>query len=303
MKQMHNIQDEVRDVSIPAAGVAFENEFMSRSLEQQIAHCDHYELAKYFRERLPEHQPILEAGCGSGRWVAWFVKNGWQAAGLDWSEACCVRARQEIPGARFEVGDMRDMPFGDSEFGAIVSLGAVEHCPEGPMLSLREYYRVLRPGGIAIVTVPYLGLARRCERVLNALKNTLSRNPLLRRLLGKQLAIRTFSEAQRETLRGYAADFMFAERGWDFYQYNFSKMQMRAFLQEAGFAIVDEFVEFGDEGILHNFGRVAGAYDYERGVVSLSTIGKALRGLLPVDLIGHMLYYLVRKDIQNEKNV
>ncbi len=297
MKQMYNTQDEARDATIPAAGVAFGNEFMSRSLEQQIAHCDHYELSGYFKKWLPEYQPVLEAGCGSGRWVAWFVKNGWRAAGLDWSEACCSRARQEIAGARFEVGDMRDMPFEDGEFGAIVSLGAVEHTQEGPMQSLQEYFRVLRPGGIAVITVPCLGPVRGLRRLLTAPKLALSRNALLRRLMGKRVGHLTLDAARSQTLRGYAADFINTESGWEFYQYNFTKRQMRAFLSDAGFEICDEFVDFGDEGILHNFGPISGKFDYDRGMVSFSIIGKALRRALPLDLMGHMLCYLVRKKV------
>ncbi|MBN1127102.1 MAG: class I SAM-dependent methyltransferase [Sedimentisphaerales bacterium] len=282
--------------AIPAAGVLFETGFMSRSLEQQIAHCDHYEIVNYFRKWLPDHQPILEAGCGSGRWVAWFVKNGWRATGLDWSKECCERARLAIPDARFEVGDMREMPFNDGEFGAIVSLGAVEHSVEGPIRSLGEYHRVLSPGGIAIITVPYLGPIRKLSRLFSAPKLALTYNSRLRRLLGKTVGTRTFAVAQQETLGGYAADFIVTERGWEFFQYHFSKTQMQAFIQEAGFEIVEEFVEFGDEGILHNFGRIAGTYNYERGEVSLTIIGKVLRNMLALDLMGHMLCYLVRKN-------
>lgn len=61
------VKEKVDNAIIPAAGRAFETGFMQRSLEQQIAHCDHYELADYFRKWLPDYQPILEAGCGSGR--------------------------------------------------------------------------------------------------------------------------------------------------------------------------------------------------------------------------------------------
>lgn len=291
------IRPLVEPGAIPVAGKLFEDSFMARDLNLQIEQCDQYELANYFRKWLPEHQPILEAGCGSGRWVAWFIKNGWTAAGLDWSEACCVRARRAIPEALFEVGDMRDMPFEDSEFGAIVSLGAVEHSPEGPMRSLKEYYRVLRPDGIAIITVPYLGPVRRTLRVLNTPKTAFTQNWRLRRLLGKRLgAVRTSAEARAATVRGYTADFVPTERGWEFYQYHFSKQQMRTFIQDAGLKIVEEFVEFGDEGILHNFGRMAGAFDYARGKVSFSPIGKLLRRSLPLDQMGHMLCYLVRKN-------
>lgn len=288
---------------VPAAGVVFEEGFMAHSLEKQIAHCDHYELAAYFKKWLPEHQPILEAGCGSGRWVAWFVKNGWSAVGLDWSEKLCERARSAIPGSHFEVGDMRGMPFVDGEFGAIISLGAIEHTAEGPVRSLNEYYRVLRPGGIAIITVPYLGPVRKWLRIFGAPKMVIVHSSKIRWLLGKRIGPRSFEEANQEILVGYSADFMMTEQGWEFFQYIFSKKQMRAFLKDTGFEIIEEFVEFGDEGILHNFGRVAGTYDYERGVVSLSAIGKALHGLLPVDRMGHMLCYLVRKDVLSERSV
>jgi SAM-dependent methyltransferase len=88
------------DSTLPAVGGSFEQEFLSASLERQISHCEHYELAAYFRRILPSHQPILEAGCGSGRWVGWFTRQGWTAAGLDWSEARAAAERLAPPTAR-----------------------------------------------------------------------------------------------------------------------------------------------------------------------------------------------------------
>ena len=291
------------DRVMPAAGVAFEKGFMSFDLDLQISHCDHYELADYFRKWLPDHQPILEAGCGSGRWVAWFVKNGWRADGLDWSRACCERVRTLIPRARFEVGDMRAMPFMDGEFGAVVSLGAIEHSPEGPESALIEYRRALRDNGIAIITVPYLGLIKKISRFFQIPKKTLIRNRLLRRLLKKPgYNGRSIEQARKATNKRYASDFIPTKDGWEFYQYHFTKGQMREILYDCGFQIVDEFIEFGDEGIFHNFGRIAGHYDYEKGVVAFSMIGKMLRGVIPLNIMGNMLCLLVRKSSFDVKN-
>src|ERR1051325_1504632 len=89
----------------------FERSFLERSLDLQISHCDHFDLLPWFRRWLPSNQPILEAGCGSGRWVIWFSKQGWKAVGLDWSEELIARARSYSPTVRFEVADMRNMPF------------------------------------------------------------------------------------------------------------------------------------------------------------------------------------------------
>jgi len=283
------------DTEMPAAGAVFENSFMSLGLEDLISHCDHYEIVDYFRKWIPDHQPVLEAGCGSGRWVGWFVKNGWQAAGLDWSEACCERARKLIPQARFVAGDMRDMPFADGEFGSIVSLGAVEHSAEGPLRSLKEYRRVLRSGGIAIITVPYLSLARRWSHVAGLPALIIKRSNLIRTLLGKKKGARTIREAKAETNPDYSAEFVMTEKGWEFYQYHFTKPQMRDCLADAGLEITEEFVEFGDEGILHNFGRIAGKYNFAQSKVELSLVGRLLRNFLPIGTCGHMLCYLVKK--------
>jgi SAM-dependent methyltransferase len=285
---------------MPAPGAAFEMGFMAHSLEQQVSFCDHYELAKYFEKHLPGSSPILEAGCGSGRWVGWFDSKGWQATGLDWSEACCERASKAFPNARFNTGDMRDMPYEDGAFGAIVSLGAVEHSPEGPGPSLREFHRVLGPGGIAIITVPYLGLAKRIHHIITIPVKAIKFNPQMRKRMGKSWKGTSMAEARRKTMPGHVADFLFTETGCEFYQYYFTKAQMRSFLQEANLDILEEFIEFGDEGIIHNFGVLTGRYDYNRGVVSLTWLGRLLRAIIPVGFMGLMLCHLVRKKAEQE---
>jgi len=70
---------------------------------------------------------------------------------------------------------------------------------------------------------------------------------------------------------------------------------MRGFLLEAGFSVVREFVDFRDEGVLHNFGRISGRYDSQEGCVRFSLPGRLLRALLPLDWVGHMLCYVVRR--------
>jgi SAM-dependent methyltransferase len=53
-------------------------------------------------------------------------------------------------------GDILDMPFGNDFFDVILSYGVVEHFPKGLQDPLKSLYKVLKPGGIAIVTVPSL---------------------------------------------------------------------------------------------------------------------------------------------------
>jgi hypothetical protein len=74
---------------------------------------------------------------------------------------------------------------------------------------------------------------------------------------------------------------------------------MRAFFAEAGFEVLEEFVGFGNEGILHNFGRLAGKWNQERADADFTMFGRMLREVLPVKAMGHMLCYVVSKKSHN----
>ena len=64
-------------------------------------------------------------------------------------------ARAEASGLRprFSVADCRQVPYRDNTFDAIYSMGTIEHFNESDA-AVREMWRVLKPGGRAIVGVP-----------------------------------------------------------------------------------------------------------------------------------------------------
>ena len=70
---------------------------------------------------------------------------------------------------------------------------------------------------------------------------------------------------------------------------------MRRFLTDSRFVIEDEYVDFKDEGIFHNFGKITGKYDHNAGMVRFNFLGKLLKVILPTSLTGHMLCYKVKK--------
>jgi len=281
-----------------AVSDSFENEFLDTPLEEQVALCDDYDLVPWFRKYLADRQPVLEAGCGSGKWVAWFVKQGWTSAGLDWSEALCVTARTHISGARFESGDMRDMPFEDGEFGSLIALGSVEHVPQGPDGALRDFHRVLRPGGVAIITVPYNGPVRKFGWGLRKPAFSLLGSSWFRKLIGRQGANgRSLREAkaQADTISKGRPVYRCDKDGWHFYEYQFGKRDMREFLQKSGFEIIEESVQFEDQGIFQSFGRIAGRFDSAAAHVRLTPIGRLLKAVFPRGESGHMLCYVARR--------
>lgn len=54
---------------------------------------------------------------------------------------------------KFFQADCRKMPFNDDSFDRVFHLSTLEHMPEGHLDALKETMRVLRPGGIAMVSM------------------------------------------------------------------------------------------------------------------------------------------------------
>jgi SAM-dependent methyltransferase len=102
--------------------------------------------------RLPEDQPrILDVGCGTGANLELLGQFG-SAEGVDVSvqalEFCRARGLTEV-----REGEAERLPFDDESFDLVTGLDVVEHLDDD-LAGLREMYRVLRPGGYALVFVP-----------------------------------------------------------------------------------------------------------------------------------------------------
>jgi SAM-dependent methyltransferase len=100
---------------------------------------------------LPPHADILDAGCGSGRNMLDLVALG-SVTGVEVSDASVARARARSVGEVLQCS-ITELPFPDAQFDAAVCLDVIEHV-EDQLTALRELYRVVRPGGSLLITVP-----------------------------------------------------------------------------------------------------------------------------------------------------
>jgi len=96
--------------------------------------------------------PILDAGCGEGR----FISQDCQAiVGIDWNS----ESIKECKGKGYNVvqGDVRALPFGDESIYGIHCSHVIEHFPPSDVHKiLSEFDRVLGKGGILIIRSPLL---------------------------------------------------------------------------------------------------------------------------------------------------
>ena len=140
------------------------------SVEELLAIARTSPLTTLIVEALPEGGPVLEAGCGLGQYVLLLRERGWPTVGVDWSREALLACRRvaPVPLAAMELGSLAVR---DGVLAAYISLGVVEHDPAGPDAILAEARRVLKPGGIALVSVPYVNGVRRLTAPYIAYRN------------------------------------------------------------------------------------------------------------------------------------
>jgi len=98
---------------------------------------------------------FLDLGSGVGWATRLAVQRGsvTTAVGLDFSGRALAFARRHTPDASWVQGDGTALPFRDHAFDRVFSFGSLEHFPD-LRRGFDEAFRVLRPGGLAVVVVP-----------------------------------------------------------------------------------------------------------------------------------------------------
>ena len=110
--------------------------------------------------KLRSEDNLLEIGCGNGYFIKNYASNVHSVAGLDLSELCIKLATKNnkehiIAGnAEFMQGDATQLPWEDNKFSVITSMASFMMFPK-PVESLKEMYRVLRPGGRVVVCIEW----------------------------------------------------------------------------------------------------------------------------------------------------
>ncbi len=126
-----------------AAG--FRDELAGKPLDRALLAC--------LAEQAGDGAPVADLGCGPGHVAAWLDGRGVAAVGIDLSPGMIAAGRRDYPQVEFREGDLLALPAADGEFAAAVALYSIIHLEPGQLGgAFEEIHRVLRPGGLVLVS-------------------------------------------------------------------------------------------------------------------------------------------------------
>jgi ubiquinone/menaquinone biosynthesis C-methylase UbiE len=109
--------------------------------------------------RLPrrEHERALDLGCGTGAYLGILARLAREVVGVDVAPAMIEEAKRNLqPGldnVTLVVASVFDLPFPEFYFDVGVCVGVLEYFDD-PVAVLRAAFRVMKPGGSIVFTVP-----------------------------------------------------------------------------------------------------------------------------------------------------
>ncbi len=116
---------------------------------------------------------ILDAGCGTGRDCIYFASHGYEVYGVDLSqgmlEQAITNSKMRNLKVNLSIGDMRSLVFLSNYFDGVWTTAAIVHLsPEEKRNAIREFYRVLKPGGFLHIWVQNLLSPKHLMRLIQS---------------------------------------------------------------------------------------------------------------------------------------
>ena len=99
---------------------------------------------------------VVDAGCGAGWFLPELAASGGRVVAVDNAPRQLEKARERarrlgLHNVEFREGDLASLPLGDGEADALFAQLSLHHAPQ-PESALRDWHRVLRPGGSLVIT-------------------------------------------------------------------------------------------------------------------------------------------------------
>jgi tellurite methyltransferase len=134
------------------------------NLQDWFGSIDIYLFDQLLKGRFLQGMRMLDAGCGSGRNLVYFLRSSYDVCGVDESEEAITQTRRlasalaqqssetprGLPADNFRAEPVERMSFADASFDVVLSSAVLHFARDEPQwhAMLNEMWRVLKPGGI-----------------------------------------------------------------------------------------------------------------------------------------------------------
>lgn len=127
------------------------------NLRDWFGEIDIYLFDQLLKGRFDPKMHVLDAGCGVGRNLVYFLKEGYNVCGVDTSADSIDRVRSlanaiapHLPNENFHLEPVERMSFDDDRFDVVISSGVLHFARDESHWRdmIVEMWRVLKPGGI-----------------------------------------------------------------------------------------------------------------------------------------------------------
>lgn len=126
------------------------------SKENKIQKIYHKSRNEYILKFLPKGERILEVGFGDGSLLKRLKKFGKQVYGFDLPHSFSKTLKNRLRGVKLKFGYIDNIPFKNNFFDIIIASQVLESLEEDELKNfIKESGRILKKGGILIITVPY----------------------------------------------------------------------------------------------------------------------------------------------------
>src|ERR1044072_362687 len=112
-------------------------------------------LERILRREMPDRpaRAILSVGCGPAEGLKWLVPLSGSHGRVVGIDRIAIYGDKLPQGVEFFTGSLEETPFPDSTFDVVLALDVLEHL-EDDDAGLRAITRLLKPGGLLVITVP-----------------------------------------------------------------------------------------------------------------------------------------------------
>jgi tellurite methyltransferase len=127
------------------------------NLLEQFGEIDIYLFDQLLKDRIMPGMSILDAGCGGGRNLVYFLRNNYEVFAVDRKREAIAQVRRiasllcpSLPEENFVVSSVEELPYAAERFDVVISSAVLHFAADERHFNrmIEEMWRVLKPGGL-----------------------------------------------------------------------------------------------------------------------------------------------------------